>query len=186
MKSLSVLLVSLFFSFSAYGTHSDYYDYVEKPFSVGFGIYNSVISVDDPFYEDDELSGYAFSFGYAFTDQFALRATFFSLEHDDFSAIDSNGYDIVGYLGTGLASYGFKGYIGGGLFKDKWEIGGFSTTFDGLQLNGGLGYNWESVSLDLILGIRDADDYEDIINDAFGDNVSATAISTMILLSARF
>ena len=43
-----------------------------------------------------------------------------------------------------------------------------------------------SVSLDLILGIRDADDYEDIINDAFGDNVSATAISTMILLSARF
>jgi hypothetical protein len=181
MKYLSVFLLSLFISFNV---HAD--EYIEKPFSLGFGLYQSIIAVDDSFYEDDELSGVGFSLGYAISNQFALRGTFFSLDHDDFSALESTGYDITGHVGINLASYGFKAYIGGGIFKDKWEVTGFSKTFNGLQLNGGLGYNWESVSLDFILGIRDADDYEDFINEVPGDNVSASAVTGMLLLSARF
>ena len=34
------------------------------------------------------------------------------------------------------------------IFKDKWEVADFSESFSGLQINGGLGYNWYSVSLD--------------------------------------
>ncbi len=177
MRSLPAFFIFLFTSFNV---HAHFDDYTEKPFNVGAGIYKSVISVDEPFSEDHELSGYAFSVGYAITDQFALRATFFSLEHDDFSNIDSNGYDLLGYLGTGLATQGFKAYIGAGIFSDKWEVDRVSKTFDGLQLNGGIGYNWSSVSLDLIIGIRDADDYEDFFN------VSATAVTSTLLLSARF
>ena len=183
MKSLSAFFIILFTSFTA---HADYYDYVEKPVSLGFGLYNSTIAFDSPGFEDDELSGVGFSFGYAITDQFALRISYFSLEHDDFSEIDSTGFDLTGYIGTGLASYGFKAYVGGGLFNDKWEAGGFSKTFDGLQLNGGIGYNWEAVSVDFILGIRDASDYEDFANADFGTNESAGAITSLLMLSARF
>ena len=181
MKYLSFFLLSLFLSFNI---HAD--EYIDKPFSLGVGIYRSVVAVDEPFYENDELSGIGFSLGYAISNEFALRGTFFSLEHDDFSALDSTGYDITGHVGINLASYGFKAYIGGGIFKDKWQVTGFSKSFSGLQLNGGLGYNWESVSLDFILGIRDAGDYEDFVNEVFGDNVSASAVTGMLLLSARF
>ena len=183
MKYLSAFFITLFISFNV---HADYYDYVEKPVSLGFGIYNSTIAFDSPGFEDDELSGIGFSLGYSISDQFALRMTYFSLEHDDFSDIDSTGFDLTAYLSSGLASYGFKAYVGGGFFNDKWKLGGFSETFSGLQFNGGIGYNWEAVSVDFILGIRDASDYEDFANDAFGTNASAGAITTLLMLSARF
>lgn len=183
MKRLSSFLLLTFLSFSVFaGTDGP----VEKPFSLGIGTYRSVISLDAPLANDDELSGIAFTLGYAVSDMFALRGTYFSLEHDDFSEIESTGYDLLAYFGTGLASQGFKAYIGGGLFKDKWEFGPFSESFDGLQLNGGLGYNWQSVSLDLVLGIRDPGDYEDFANSLFATSYTATAISTSLLLSYRF
>lgn len=160
---------------------------VSKPFNIGIGTYASVIAYDDATLKDDEFSGAALSFTYAFTDQFAARATLFSLEHDDFSDITSKGYDVLGYLGTGLATHGFKAYIGGGLFKDKWEVGPFSESFSGLQLSGGVGYNWDFVSLELVLGLRSAKDYEDSFNNSiFYSDVSAAAVSSSLLLSARF
>jgi len=183
MKHISSFLLLTFLSFAVF---ADSDGVVEKPFSLGIGTYRSVISIDAPSTTDDELSGVAFTFGYAVSDMFALRGTYFSLEHDDFSDVESTGYDLLAYFGTGLASQGFKAYIGGGLFKDKWELGSFSESFDGLQLNGGLGYNWQSISLDLVLGIRDPSDYEDFANSVFATNYTATAISTSLLLSYRF
>jgi len=159
---------------------------VLKPFSLGVGLYQSVISVDDALYANDELSGLGFSLGYSISDQLAFRATYFSLEHDDFSEVDSSGYDLVGYVGTGLSSYGFKAYVGAGFFKDKWEVATFSESFSGLQVNGGLGYNWDSVSIDFNLSLRDASDYEDFVNNILGDKISASAVTGMLLMSARF
>lgn len=184
MKYFTPLLLLITLSFDAFAGADGG---VEKPFTVGIGTYRSVIAYDNSLFQDDELSGYAFSFGYAASDQFAFRGTIFSLEHDDFSDIDSAGYDLLAYLGTGLATQGFKAYIGGGLFSDKWEVGSFSKTFNGLQLSGGIGYNWDSVSLDFILGIRDASDYEDFINQSLiFSQVSAAAVSGSLLLSYRF
>lgn len=158
-----------------------------KPFTIGIGTYASTIAYDDSLLKDDELSGLSLSFGYAVSDQFAFRGSYFSLEHDDFSDLESKGIDLLGYFGTGLATHGFKAYIGGGFFSDKWQLGPVSETFDGLQLSGGIGYNWDSVSLDFILGIRDASDYEDFANQAFPFNpVSAVAMSGSLLLSYRF
>ena len=181
MKFYLSILLFLIVSFTANADNT-----FVKPFSLGLGLYQSVISVDDARYADDELSGLGFSLGYSISDQFALRGTYYSLEHDDFSEVDSSGYDLVGYLGTGLATYGFKAYIGGGLFKDKWQVAGFSESFSGLQMSGGLGYNWDSVSLDFNLSLRDAGDYEDFVNDILGDNIRASAVSGMLLMSARF
>lgn len=183
MKNLSSLLILLFISFSAYaGSDGN----IEKPFTIGIATYRSVIAYDNAFAGDDELTGIAFSLGYAGLDQFAVRGTYFSLEHDDFSDIESTGYDLLVHLGTGLATQGFKAYIGGGIFSDKWEIGSFSKTFSGLQLNGGIGYNWESVALELILGIRDASDYEEFINANSSLNISAAAVTGSLLVSYRF
>jgi len=158
-----------------------------KPFTIGIGTYATTIAYDNSLLKDDELSGFSLSFGYAVFDQFALRGSYFSLEHDDLSDLESKGIDLLGYLGTGLATHGFKAFIGGGFFSDKWQLGSVSETFNGLQLSGGIGYNWDSVSLDFILGIRDASDYEDLVNQAFPFNpVSAVAVSGSLLLSYRF
>ena len=182
MKYISAVLLLLFLSSISTIAAAE----AVKPFSIGLGTYASVIAYDDSRYEDDEFSGFSLSFGYAISDQVALRGSYFSLEHDDFSEIESRGFELLGYLGSGLATQGFKAYIGGGLFRDKWELGSYDKTFDGLQLNGGIGYNWESVSLDFILGIRDATDYEDFLNQSTFVEVSAAAASGSLLLSYRF
>ena len=160
---------------------------INKPLTIGIATYKSVISFDNPYYytEDDELSGFALSLGYAMSDQFALRGTYFFLEHDDFSDIESSGFDLLGYIGVGLASPGLKAYVGGGLFRDEWELGSFDKTFDGLQLNGGVGYNWDAVALEFVLGLRDASDYEDFVNEIFATGFDATAVTYSLMLSVR-
>lgn len=177
MKKFPALLILLLLSFNASAS-----DYVAKPFSIGLGTYASVIAYDNAFIKDDEFSGLALSFGYAISNNIAFRGTLFSLEHDDYSNIDSSGYDLLAHFGTGLAQEGFKAYIGGGFFRDKWDVGFASETFNGLQLNGGIGYNWAAVSLDLVVGIRDSSDYEQFVF----NTVSAAAVSSSLILSARF
>ena len=176
----------LIFLLSSFNTTAASAGEAEKPFSIGIGTYRTVIAYDNSLYDDQELSGFSLSFAYAVSDMLALRGTWFSLEHDDFSDIESTGYDLLAHLGTGLATHGFKAYIGAGLFSDKWESGAVSKTFDGLQLSGGIGYNWDSVSLDFILGIRDASDYEAFVNQGIFTDVSAAVVSGSLLLSYRF
>ena len=150
-----------------------------KPFTIGLGTYASTIAYDNSLLEDVDFTGGAVTFGYAISDQFALRATIFSQENTDNSNFESSGFDLLGYLGTGLATHGFKAYIGGGYFNDEWELGSISERFNGLQLSGGLGYNWDYLSLDFILNIRDASDYEVL-------DINAEAVSGSLLLSYRF
>jgi hypothetical protein len=158
---------------------------VDKPFSLGAGFYRSILASDD-FIDEVEFTGVAFSFGYAFTDQLAFRGTYFALEEVDFSELESKGFDLNLYLGTGLASQGVKAYVGGGLYKDKFSIGSNSESFSGLQLSGGVGYNWESISIDFILNIRETSDYEDFFNEGLPFDVDISAVSGALLLSLRF
>jgi hypothetical protein len=152
---------------------------VEKKFNVGIGTYALKVAYDD-------LSGIGISVSYAFSDQFALRGEYYTLDHDDISALDDTGIDLVTYFGTGLATHGFKAYIGGGIFNETWELLGYEEDFSGLQINGGIGYNWDPVALDFVPGIRDSGDYEDFIQRALFINVDAAAISGSLILSARF
>ena len=153
-----------------------------KHWQVGLGIYNSTISYDNA--SDDEFSGGAISASYAVTDNLAFRGTIFSLEHDDFSEIESSGYDLVVYGGTGLLTRGFKIYGGGGLYKDTWEAFGVEKSLNGFQLNGGLGYNWDTVAIDFVIGIRDVSDYEDALI-TVGAIVDAV-VSSNLSVSLRF
>ncbi len=158
----------------------------EKKFNIGIGTYVLRIAYGNDNFGDEDLSGFGLSGSYSFTDQFAIRGEYYSLDHDDVSNLDATGIDLVGYFGTGLATQGFKAYIGGGLFSEEWESPVHTEKFSGLQLNGGIGYNWDVVALDFVLGIRDASDYEDFIQKTLFVNVDAAAVSGSLILSARF
>ena len=184
MKFLSVLFF-LATTFVSSFAHAATGDPVDKRFSLGVGTYSTVIAYDDSFLADDEFSGISLSFAYAVSDVLSLRATYFSQDHDTFSSIESTGFDFLGHVGLNMGSPGFKAYIGGGIFSEEWEAGSLSQTFNGLQLSGGIGYNWESVALDFILNLRDASDYESSFN-IVSPNVNAAAASGSLLLSFRF
>lgn len=160
----------------------------EKKFFVGLGTYGLILDSDVSGYKDDEFYGFAISAGYAFTDHFAVKGAYYSLEHDDFSDLEAKGIDLAVLAGTGLATEGFKIYGGLGFFSEKWELSGssFDEKFSGAQLVGGLGYNWEVISIDLSIGIRDSSDYEDFIEDSININTDVTAVSAALTVSARF
>ncbi len=181
MKRISFILLFSLFSFNCLAQAGN----VAKPFSIGGGTYGSTMASDD-FSNDIEFSGIALSFAYAFTDQLAFRGTYFNLDEDTQPELESRGFDLNLYIGANLATPGFKAYVGGGVFKDEWSVGSSKESFNGLQLSGGLGYNWESVSLDFVLNIRDASDYEDFINDGSFINADVGVATGSLLVSYRF
>jgi len=159
----------------------------EKKFSIGLGTYGFTLSYDNYFMLDDEFSGLAMHASFAINDNVAVRGAIYSLEHDDFSALESSGYDLTLVAGTGLATEGFKIYGGIGMFSDAWEVSGFEfIDFSGLQLVGGIGYNWEVVSVDLSVGIRDSDEYIEGFQGIGFVSGELTAISSALTVSARF
>ena len=135
----------------------------EKNWSVGLGSYAVTLGSDNSYNSDLNFSGFNLAAGYAFNNHFQLRGTYFSLENDDFSAVESSGFDMMAYGGVGLSKPGFRGYGGAGFFSDKWKFTQFSKSFSGIQLGGGLGYNWGPVALDFVLTLRQADKYADYI-----------------------
>ena len=143
---------------------SELYTDSEKHFSVGVGSYAFSLANDDFSDDEQDFTGFNLSAGYAFNNHFQVRATYFSLENDDFSALESKGFDVMAYGGTGFTEKGFRGYGGAGFFSDKWSASSNSESFSGLQFGGGLGYNWGPAALDFVLTLRQADKYEDFVN----------------------
>ncbi|MFT6269581.1 MAG: hypothetical protein ACJAVV_002407 [Alphaproteobacteria bacterium] len=155
-----------------------------KNWNVGGGFQTLSVSNDD---EDLDFGGLTFSAQYSFSNNYAIRASVHTLENDDFSDFTSDSFDLSLYYGTGLLDEGFKAYIGAGLFSDSWELGSFSgdESFSGFLLSGGVGYSWNYVAVDFIIGARAASDYADLIQEAGGSG-TITAITTSLVLSARF
>ena len=68
----------------------------EKKFNIGIGTYALKIAYDNSLVgNDDELAGLGISASYAFTDHFAIRGEYYSLEHNDDSNLDVTGIDLV-------------------------------------------------------------------------------------------
>ena len=162
---------------------------LDKPYTVGVGWYTvkiDYVAVDTDF----DFSGFSLSMSQAFSDNWLIRGTLFSLENDSVSSVDSEGYDLVLYFGKGFVSQGFKAYVGGGFGKDTIEgvlMGlSFKESGSGFQLSGGIGYNWNRVALDFTIGIRDPDDYEKAIKNVTGVDVSVDAYSGALSVSYRF
>ncbi|WP_323751420.1 outer membrane beta-barrel protein [Marinobacter sp.] len=157
----------------------------QKRFSVGISSFATATSIDTYYgSEDENFSGFALFGTAAVNDNFAFRLTYANQSHEDDSNLDLTAIEGSVIAGTGLATTGFKAYGSLGFFNETLEYSGYSEEFDfnGLMLGGGIGYNWNPVSLELWINFRDAGDYEDFV----GGDADATAASGGIGLSARF
>ena len=155
-----------------------------KHFNLGAGKYKMVLSNNTGF--DDEFTGYALSAQYAYTDNVAARISLYSTEEESYMQFDNDGVEILALFGSGLYTEGFKIYVGAGYFSEDWQLTALSASHNGLMLSGGIGYNWKIISVDLILGIRDVGDYQDLADQVNPYLEIDKSTSTSILLSARF
>ena len=151
-----------------------------KQWSVGGGSASVALAFEET--EDDSFGGGALSATYAFNDNFAIRGNLYSLEHVDYSDVELTGFELSAYYGTGLATKGFKAYVGGGLYSESLEVSDFDEDFSGAHISGGFGYNWESVSLDFSIALRSTGDYEDLVD----DREEVAAASGSLVLAYRF
>jgi hypothetical protein len=157
----------------------------EKHFSLGISHYRETIATSDSDVEDNVFSGTALTISYSFSDHMRISSSIFKTEHEDNSSWKSDGYDILLHFGTGLATKGFKAYGGFGLFKDKWTLSSFSESRSGIQGGGGIGYNWENISIELTINLRQVSEYEEFIERTNSSGVGFVG-SEAISMSFRF
>lgn len=156
------------------------------------GTYSTAIAYDSSSVDDDTLTGGHVGYARDFNDHLGLRAAYFATEHDDYSSVEAAGYDVT--LVAGRLHHGFNVWGGVGLFDEEWESTetSFSETFSGTQLQFGIGYSWEPVSLRWVMNFRDASDYKDFVNEqSSGSNYydeveTAAAVSASLNLGIRF
>ena len=178
--AITVVTSALIFSNASLADETTQQVQPSKQWNIGVGTYALIIDEDNS--DDITFEGFALSATYAFNDNVSIKGQYYALEEEDFSEIELSGVDMAVHYGTGLASDGFKAYIGLGLYSETLEVGSLEEDFSGAQIAGGLGYNWESVSLDLSLGIRSTGDYEDLAD----DSSDVTAVSSSLVFAIRF
>ena len=49
------------------------------------------------------------------------------------------------------------------MFSETWEIQDISITMTGAQVNGGIGYNFDNITIDALVGFRATGSYQDEI-----------------------
>lgn len=157
----------------------------QKQFSLGIASFSTVIQADTYYgSEDDDFSGFAIFGTGAVNDNVGFRFTYANQSHEEDSNLDLTVLEGSLIAGTGLATTGFKAYGSVGIFSETLKYNGYSEEYDftGLMLGGGIGYNWNPVSLEFWINFRDGSDYEDF----GGGNVEVVAASGGLGLSARF
>lgn len=154
----TILASSLFFTTQSFASNYDF-----THWSVGVGSYAFTLSNDNRNSDDEDFGGLSITAAYAFNNHIQVRATYFSLENEDYSDLKSTGYDLMAYGGAGFTRKGFRSFGGFGFFSDKWKESYHSESFSNIQLGGGIGYSWDKVAVDLILKLRKADEYEDVL-----------------------
>ncbi len=131
-------------------------------FNIGIGTYALTVSYDDYYSSrpDDNFDGIALTASYAFANFFSIRGNFYSLDHEYLSNIDIEGTELTLLFGMGLERNGLRAYGGPGIFDEDRKSSNSSENYSGIQLNGGIGYSWQHIALDLFVTIRDPSDYE--------------------------
>lgn len=181
MKKLSpgvLCLSTLLASFQV--TASESAPSSQRNWSIGSGFSDFSLSNANADFNYDGLS---FSVGYAPNNNVQIKGGYFTLHREKMRFIESKGADLMAYYGAGFTQPGFKVYAGGGLFTDQWRFTE-SESFTGVQVGAGLGYNWGAIGFDLVVAIRQANQYEDLVNE--NDDGSYLARSTNAAFSYMF
>ena len=147
-----------------------------KNISAGAGVYVNVWEEDD---EKDNFEGYAFTASFALSPGAAVRGHLYFTKHEDEDDVSLDGYDAQLMLGSNLVREGFKIYALGGYWSESLEIdasalskssASVESDFSGLMAGLGIGYNWESATLDFWVAWKDPGEYKDLIEDAGGES----------------
>ena len=155
-----------------------------KNFNLGIGYHSLELYNETDTYDGIVLRGASLSAAYMFSDNVALRGNYYSLNKNDLISTDVGGTEILACFGSGLATRGGKWYFSGGYFREQWDSATESNSFDGWQLGGGFGFNWESSSFDMLIQLRDVDDYDNHLGQSGAEIVTAGVLS--LIFSARF
>jgi len=173
------VILSALFTFSSTAEANDDFQNTNK-FSVGVGSY--ALTIDHDNVGENEFLGHSLSMTYAISDSMSMNIQSYAIAHDDYSDIEISGFDMSVLYGTGLASKGFKAYIGVGFYSETREFDRAEEDFSGVQLSGGFGYSWNKISLGLLIGARSTEDYKDLAN----NGEDTTVISSSLVLEYRF
>lgn len=159
----------------------------EVKFSLGGGIYSTTHEFKLN-YKEQEFSGIGLTATAAFSNHLGARVNVFTTENDKNSRWEASGVDILALAGFNLTAIGFKAYAGAGFFRETWEERGLEESFTGPQFSVGLGYNWEQVSVDYMLNLRNTSDYEGMWFDTrTGREAKLSSVnSSMLSVSYRF
>lgn len=180
LTSLTITSI-LTFSASSYAENSN----AIKKWGVGVGI--AALVLDSEKNRDFKFSGGALTATYFVSDNVAIKSQYYALNHSTYRGVKISGgglsgIDISAYYGTGLTTKGFKMYLGGGLYNETIKFSGKDASFNGVQIVGGIGYNWDTISLDMTLSARSTGDYEDTLT-ALGE---ISTSSSDLILTYRF
>lgn len=163
------MLGKLAVSILAFSIHSMTQAEEVKNHSVSLVSAATVVSYENT-WGNTEFSGLGISFFTTLHDndskQWAARATYAYMKYNNSSAISLHASDFSVVWGSNLNRIGFKWGVGGGLFNERLTSFRSNETFNGVQLTGGLGYNWENVSLAFWMNLRPASAYPGYVNAA--------------------
>lgn len=153
----------------------------ESKFSVGVSSFATSVDIGGG---TDDASGLGITATAVFNElgkgHLGIMANYAAMEHDQLSNLDVNNLDASIIWGSNLTQYGFKFYVGGGFFNEKWSTTGFSETFSGAQITGGVGYNFERFAVDLSVNARNPGAYD------FGGMDGEAAATAALSISYRF
>ena len=174
-----ICFVLISFSTLVYGGEKKDLDKGFKHFEVGITSYSKTISgvyCGTVFcYEaDDGFSGLGFYVQGAVNDNFGVRFVSSTQNYEEDDSIQFRSLDYLVVLGSGLIKTGLKAYGLFGMYNDSLYLSNTKLeSFYGLQVGGGIGYNWEPISVDFWLAYRQISDYADFYEDNFGTSVSS-------------
>ncbi len=160
-----------------------------KPtFSAGISTFAISQVVDDGYYaEDITFTGLQFIGSANLTDQVQAQIGFYSTSEENYDQLEMSGYSMRLNLGKGFQKKGLKVFGTFGLFNDRLTIknnSSFEEKASGLEFGGGVGYNFEVVSVDYGLTIRTSSDYEK--DEVWGSDTDVTTATGYLALTANF
>jgi len=111
---------------------------------------------------DTSYGGGALSYQYGLNDHIALRVNLYGAKQEDFDDETIGGVDGQMLLTTNARNNGFKFYVGGGYFSEKWknEVTDKEESYNGAEVIFGLGYNFSRIGLDITGAVRPKSAYD--------------------------
>jgi len=129
--------------------------------AIGIGTWGLTIRNPDTD-ADTSYGGGTLSYQYGINDHIALRVNFYGAKQEDFDNLTIGGVDGQILLTTNARNNGFKFYVGGGYFSEKWknETTDKEESYNGGEVIFGLGYNFSRVGLDITGAVRPKSAYD--------------------------